>query len=148
SKPSSHISGLNPAIETTILKCLAVDPAERPQSADSVLLGLPGDALAAALAAGETPSPRMVADAGEVGLIRPWVAAAILAAILALLAVFALLYPQASGFAKVGGLPKSTDWFSGKAWNVRDLAGYPDGKGAAGYDFDQRLFDWINKNDQ
>jgi serine/threonine-protein kinase len=80
SKPSSHLSSLDPAVERVILRCLEPDPANRPRSAVEVLAGLPGgDPLAAALAAGETPSPRVVADAGEVGLIRPWVGAATLA---------------------------------------------------------------------
>ena len=42
------------------------DPAKRPASALSVAAALPGsDPLAAALAAGETPSPELVAAAGE-----------------------------------------------------------------------------------
>src|SRR5262249_28556995 len=72
-KPSAHVAGLSPAVERVILKCLETAPANRPRSAYEVLAALPGgDPLAAALAAGETPSPRLVVDAGEVGLIRPW----------------------------------------------------------------------------
>lgn len=56
----------DPAIERAILRCLAPDPRRRPASARSVAAALPGaDPLAAALAAGETPSPEMVAQAGE-----------------------------------------------------------------------------------
>jgi serine/threonine-protein kinase len=72
SKPSSHVSGLSPAVERAILRCLAADPAHRPASAYEILAGLPGgDPLAAAVAAGETPSPQLVADAGGEGAIRP-----------------------------------------------------------------------------
>ena len=68
SKPSGHVSGLDPAVERAILRCLEREPADRPRSAYEVLAALPGgDPLAAALAAGETPSPRMVADAGGEG---------------------------------------------------------------------------------
>ena len=64
--PSSLVSALDPAIEQVILRCLAPEPDRRPASALAVSAGLPGgDPLAAALAAGETPSPEMVAAAGE-----------------------------------------------------------------------------------
>ena len=69
-RPSSHVTGLDPAIEHVILRCLEKDPAARPASALSVAAQLPGgDPLAAALAAGITPSPEMVAAAGEVGVL-------------------------------------------------------------------------------
>jgi serine/threonine-protein kinase len=64
--PSSLVTALDPAIERAILRCLAPDPDRRPASALAVSAALPGgDPLAAALAAGETPSPEMVAAAGE-----------------------------------------------------------------------------------
>jgi serine/threonine-protein kinase len=80
SKPSSLVSGLDPAVERVILRCLECEPADRPPSAVAVAAALPGgDPLAAALADGATPSPRMVADAGEVGLISPRVGLGLLA---------------------------------------------------------------------
>jgi serine/threonine-protein kinase len=82
SKPSSHVTSLDPTVERMILRCLERDPTGRPRSAIEVLAGLPGgDPLAAAVAAGETPSPRLVADAGEVGLIKPWIGLALVAAV-------------------------------------------------------------------
>ncbi len=60
STPSSHVSGLNPAVERVILQCMERDPSHRPASALVVAAALPGsDSLAAALAAGETPLPGM-----------------------------------------------------------------------------------------
>jgi serine/threonine-protein kinase len=68
--PSDHVRTLDPAVESVILRCLEVDPAKRPGSAIAVAAALPGgDPLAAALAAGETPSPELVALAGEEGSI-------------------------------------------------------------------------------
>jgi serine/threonine-protein kinase len=75
SRPSSHVEGFDPAVERVILRCLEKEPSQRPASALAVSAGLPGgDPLAAALAAGETPSPEMVANAGEREGLRPWVA--------------------------------------------------------------------------
>ena len=70
--PSTHISGLNPVVERAILRCLDPDPARRPASAGSLAAALPGgDPLAMAVAAGDTPSPEMVAAAGsDAGLTR------------------------------------------------------------------------------
>ena len=80
--PSSHVEGLDPAVERAILHCLELDPAARPASALAVAAGLPGaDPLGLALAAGETPSPEVVAAAGGVGGLRPAIAMACLAAV-------------------------------------------------------------------
>jgi serine/threonine-protein kinase len=61
----------------------------------------PRFALAAALAAGETPSPQLVADAGEEGSLRPLVAVTLLAGVLAGLAAFALLADRTKMFRQV-----------------------------------------------
>jgi predicted Ser/Thr protein kinase len=64
---TSTAADIDPAVDKIIQRCLDPDPAKRPASALSVLAALPGgDPLAAALAAGETPSPEMVAAAGKV----------------------------------------------------------------------------------
>ncbi len=67
---TSLVKDLDPLVERVILRCLEPKAAMRPPSALAVAAALPGgDPLAAALAAGETPSPEMVAAAGEgVGL--------------------------------------------------------------------------------
>jgi hypothetical protein len=64
--PSSVVRDLDPAVERVILRCLDKDPQKRPGSALAVAAALPGgDPLAAALAAGETPSPELLVAAGE-----------------------------------------------------------------------------------
>src|SRR6185503_14035570 len=81
--PSALVKEIDPLVERVILRCLEKDADKRPDSALQVAAALPGgDPLAAALAAGETPSPEMVcASTKEVGL-KPPVAFAYLAAIL------------------------------------------------------------------
>src|SRR5882672_8606274 len=64
--PSSVVRDLDPAVERVILRCLERDPGRRPGSALAVAAALPGaNPLADALAAGETPSPELLAAAGE-----------------------------------------------------------------------------------
>ena len=78
-RPSTKVDGLDPAVERVILRCLQRDPADRPSSALSVAAALPGgDPLAAALAAGETPSPEMVAAAGSHSALSPRLGALLL----------------------------------------------------------------------
>src|SRR6185312_13778582 len=63
--PTAIVKHLDPAIERAILRCLDREPERRPASALTVAAALPGgDPLGAAVAAGETPSPELVAAAG------------------------------------------------------------------------------------
>src|SRR6202035_2878876 len=85
---STLVRDLDPAVERVVLRCLDPEPSRRPSSALAVAAGLPGgDPLQAALAAGETPSPEMVAAAGENEGTRPSVAIACLLGVIALLSV-------------------------------------------------------------
>ncbi len=97
--PSQKIKELDPAIDRVIERCLESDPALRPSSAPAVAASLPGgDPLAAALAAGETPSPELVAAAGEKGGLRPHVAYACLAAAVAGVVLIAWIGDRVSPF--------------------------------------------------
>ncbi len=65
-RATAVVTDLDPAIDRAIARCLARDPSDRPTSALAVAAALPGgDPLLQALAAGETPSPEMVAAAGR-----------------------------------------------------------------------------------
>src|SRR2546423_5778889 len=86
--PTSIVKDLDPLIEKIIDRCLQKDPEQRPASALQVAAALPGgDPLAAALAAGETPSPEMVAAAPTEGALKPQIAIGLMAAFLVLLGV-------------------------------------------------------------
>lgn len=100
-KQDSHIAApalqvLEPRIERVVARCLEEDPQRRPPSAVAVLAALPGgDPLAAAVAAGSTPSPEMVAAAGGVGALSPKVGGLLLGTTLLGFVLLAIL----NGFA-------------------------------------------------
>ena len=103
SKPSTLVKDLDPVVERVILRCLEPDPANRMGSALSVAAALPGgDPLAAALAAGETPSPQMVAAAGETAGLAPRTAILLLAAALVGLGLVTFLSIKTSGMGDLG----------------------------------------------
>ena len=78
--PTTLVHDLDPVVERTVMRCLDPDPQRRPASALAVAAALPGgDPLAAALEAGETPSPELVAASGQTEGIRPRAAIAWLA---------------------------------------------------------------------
>jgi len=108
-RPSSLVEGIGAEVERTILSCLEKDPALRPVSAVAVAAMMPGgDPLAAALAAGETPSPEMVAHAGPKGALTPRAAYALLAVVVALQIVAVTLADRASVLGWMPGI-KSAD---------------------------------------
>jgi serine/threonine-protein kinase len=88
--PSANlVRDLDPLIATAIARCLDPDPARRPQSALALARMLPGgDPLAEALAAGQTPSPELVASSGSAEGLRIPVAVGCLAAVVAGIAAF------------------------------------------------------------
>lgn len=87
--PSEFVENIEPIVEKTINRCLEKDPKDRPTSALQVALSLPGgNPLEAAIAAGETPSPEMVAAAPKKGALKPKIALGLL---FAFFAVFILL---------------------------------------------------------
>jgi serine/threonine-protein kinase len=93
--PSSLVDDLDPAVDAAVLRCLDEDPAQRPPSARAVSALLPGgDPLAAALLAGETPSPDMVAASARAEGLRPAVAWACVAATAACAAAVLLIVPR------------------------------------------------------
>ncbi|HKS97605.1 MAG TPA: hypothetical protein VJV74_15930, partial [Terriglobia bacterium] len=109
-----------------ILRCLEQDPALRPASALAVAAALPGgDPLAAALAAGETPTPEMVAAAGEKEGIAPRAAVAGLATVIVGLAIVIAAGLQVSGLRM---MPQALapEVLTEKAQEIVKSLGYPE----------------------
>jgi serine/threonine protein kinase len=116
---TTHVKDLDPAVERIVKRCLDADPRNRPPSALAVAAALPGgDPLAAALAAGETPSPELVAAANEHEALHPMVALACLAAVLLCLAATPFLVSQSAWITKT---PFDTP-HDALAQKARDLA--------------------------
>ncbi|MFZ0731711.1 MAG: serine/threonine-protein kinase [Candidatus Sulfotelmatobacter sp.] len=150
SRPSSVVKDLDPIIEKVILRCLEEDPAARPATALAVAAALPGgDPLAAALAAGETPSPQLVAASGETEGLRPKIAISILAAVLLALAVVIGFSVHYSTYDKMG-LELTPDVLTVKAHEMITRLGY-EGRpvdSAYGLDIDGDFQDAVEKNDK
>lgn len=129
SNPSTHVPDIDPAAERAIMRCLQREPQRRPRSAIAVAAALPGgDALAAALAAGETPSPEMVAQAGlaegqGAGGLAPRVAA--LLGIVTLLAwVLAAVVVQRHALLRIAPTELAPDVLAQKARETIGTLGY------------------------
>jgi hypothetical protein len=101
--PSTLVQEIDPAVEAVILRCLENDPRLRPSSPLAVAAALPGgDPLAAALAAGEIPSPEMVAAAGAAAALTARAAKGLLAATFIGLVLYPFVAPPAQ---LVGNIP-------------------------------------------
>jgi hypothetical protein len=147
SRPSSVVKDLDPIVEKVILRCLEESPTARPANALAIAAALPGgDPLAAALAAGETPSPQMVAAAGEtVGLRRP-VAITLLMATLVGLAMGMYLLIRYSGIERMH-LEQTPEVLAQKAREIVTHAGYAEKPAdrAFGFDYDTNLINAADK---
>ena len=124
SRPSSVVKDLNPIIERVILRCLENEPSARPANVFSVAAALPGgDPLAAAIAAGETPSPQLVAASGESAGLRPRAAVFCLAGVLLGLALVVYLSIRGSALEKMG-LEQTPEVLTQKSHEIIARLGY------------------------
>jgi len=122
--PSTLVKELDPAVESAILRCLDPEPSKRPSSALAVAARLPGgDPLAAALAAGETPSPQMVAASGETAALSWKIAIPSLAAALVGLVAFVFLAATSSMIEREQ-LTKPPEVLADKARDLIQSLGY------------------------
>jgi eukaryotic-like serine/threonine-protein kinase len=148
-RPTAVVESVEPAVERTILRCLEKDPQRRPASALAVAAALPGgDPLAEALAAGETPSPEMVAAARAEGLPRPvaWGLA------LATLAGGLLVPVLARPVTLFGLMPfdKAPDALEDRAQELLRRLGHAAAPAddARGYSIDGAYLQWVSEGDR
>ncbi len=146
---SSMVRDLDPSVERVIVRCLDPEPARRPASAISVAAALPGgDPLAAALAAGETPSPDMVAAAGEDVALRPVVAIPLAAAMLIAIGVHGWVSARESMLEKVRPT-LSPEVLRHTAHNIARTAGYGDRYGwVDGFSWSDNFIGFVGEKDK
>ena len=143
------VKEIDPAIERVILRCLAPEPRQRPASALAVAAALPGgDPLAAALAAGETPSPDMVAASGTVEGLRPVIAMALLGGVIVALIAGALLGGKAGLFSRIP-FDNSAEALTVKARETIQKLGYNQRAvgSASGFDFSYEYSRYVPQHD-
>jgi len=121
----SVAADIDPGVEKAIRRCLEPDPANRPASAMAVMTLLPGgDRLAAAMAAGETPSPEMVASHGNTeGLARRYSVPCLLLVILCLFG--STIAKQRKDSIMHGSLEDPPEVLAHKSREVAASLGYP-----------------------
>ena len=137
-------------MERVILRCLEPQPSRRPASALAVAAALPGgNPLAEALAAGETPSPEMVAAAGESEALAPGTALAALGAVLAGLVLLVVLGGRSSVLGRVP-MEDSPDTLADKARRLAQQLGYtgPATGRAHGFEVDGDYLRYLREKDR
>jgi hypothetical protein len=148
--PSELVRDIDSVVERVILRCIEKDPRQRPASAMQVAAALPGaDPLAAAIAAGETPSPEMVAASGSREGLKPWIAWACLAFILVGIVTVVLAKWQTDLFQRIP-VEKPPEVLAEKARDILRDIGYPDPPADRVFRYagNSAYFQYVLKNDQ
>jgi predicted Ser/Thr protein kinase len=144
------VKDVDPAVERVIQRCLAADPRQRPATALAVSAALPGgDPLAAALAAGETPSPDLVAAAGQQVGIRPATGLACLVATITCLVAVMLISPRVQLVGQVA-MEHPPEVLVEKSRDLARSLGYtakPAGV-AHGFAYDQDYLQYVQRTDK
>ncbi len=146
-RPSTVIRDIPPAVEQVIVRCLNANPAGRPASVEALMRELPGfDPLAAAIAAGETPSPGMVAASSERGDLSRGAAWGLLSLCILALIVYAALTARTMLFRRVPVL-KSPDILADRVNEILAVTNQPltRADSAVSVNIDQDQLQWRGK---
>ncbi len=133
---SQFVENIDPLVEKIIDRCLEKDPKDRPGSALQVALALPGgNPLEAAIAAGEIPSPEMIAAVPKKGALRPKIALTLLLLLIGSFGSVAVLH-QYYKIYNVVPLEKSPEILAERAKTIAKNIGYTDAPADIKYKFD------------
>jgi predicted Ser/Thr protein kinase len=144
------VKDLDPVIERVVERCIQKDPALRPDSVLQVAAALPGgDPIAAALAAGETPSPEMVAAAPTQGLLSPFIAGVLVLAFAVLMALGSWL-TKYTAIYRMAPLGDSPEVLRARARDVVKAFGYSTSPAdyADGFVLKSDYLDYISRTDK
>jgi len=148
--PSEIARDIDPIVERVILRCMEKDPRQRPSSVAQVAAALPGgDPLTAAIAAGETPSPEMVAASGSKEGLKPWVAWTCLAFVIVGVCAAAFLAGQVLLYRRVE-IENPPEVMAASAREIFKKAGYPQrpADSAFGFSIDWEYLQYVRENDR
>jgi serine/threonine-protein kinase len=150
-RPLSEVRrGVEPDIDRLIMKCIDRNPAHRPASVQEVAAAFGGgDLLVNALAAGETPSPELVAAFGSKEGLRLRTAVGLLLVFAAVSAAVILLNPKANLLER-GPEGKEPSVLMDRAREYVREAGYSSEAAdtAAGLEYDSALMEYIRHYDK
>ena len=147
--PSEIREGIDPVVERLIQRCLEKDPSSRPASVAQLAAALPGgDPLAAAIAAGETPSPEMVAASGSTKGLKPWIAWTCLAFIILGIVVGAMSRQTIMRYMPI---EKPPEVLAQTAQDILSDSGYTDAHADSAFGFSDTVtayLDYVEKTDR
>ena len=141
---------LDPQVARIIGRCLEEDPSRRPQSALDVAATLPGgDPIAAALAAGRTPEPELLAAAGKRDrAIRPAAGWACITALVLGLATALSVAPH-TRLIPAARMRETPQAMETRARLLLQGLGFPEpGDGVEGYVYESAVVDRVAASDR
>jgi hypothetical protein len=147
--PTRCVQDLDPRVDRAILQCLDKDPARRPASAMDVASTLLGpDALGVAVAAGEVPSPEMVAAAGKGTSLNAGAALALVGLTVAAQLLAVWLARRTALFDRIpfdeppeALAERAREILSRLGWSERPV------ERSYGFEYDRRFVKWADAND-
>ncbi|MGQ0733158.1 MAG: serine/threonine-protein kinase [Acidobacteriota bacterium] len=147
--PATLVNAMDPAVDRVIMASIASDPHTRPATVAEIMAQLPGgNLLEAAVLAGQTPSPELVAAAGTnegLSTAVAWV----LVGVLVLGASLATIIGDQAILWRRAALERSPDALAERARDILVRLGYADGSPnrASGFETDLEYLRYIRAHD-